>query len=163
MGRYHVLLAFHGLSGYELAFLEHNCRVSEDEVNGACDDGVTVELPVGVGVECVLKGIYPATVYDGFVGPDTECNCLVLLWACRVLEPDVLSYKSITNSSCIANIWRLMFRKQLLPKPILKNEMVRFKPCTNDNNSNMLKEGNNIQLMNPDNKRNRSKTRKDHV
>lgn len=57
-------------------------------------------MSVGVGVESVLVGVDAAAVYDGLVGPDAERHRLVLLRPCCVLEPDVLSYKSIANSSC---------------------------------------------------------------
>lgn len=101
LGCYHVLLVVHGLSGHDFAVLEDNRRVSEDEVNGADYETVPVELSQGVSVECVLKGVDFAPVYDGLVCPDPESHSLVLLWTGSVLEPNVLGYESITNSSCI--------------------------------------------------------------
>jgi len=93
-------LVTHGLSGNQVALLEDDGGVSKNEVNGAGDERVSVELPVGVCVECVLEGIYATTVYDGFVGAYAQSHCLLLLWACSVLEPYVLTYKSIPHSSC---------------------------------------------------------------
>ena len=104
LGRDHVVLVTHGLSGLQLAVLENNGCISEDEVNGAGDEGVTVELSVTVGVKSVLVGVNVAPVYHRQVCTDTECHGLVLLWARCVLEPDVLSYKPITNRSCKATI-----------------------------------------------------------
>lgn len=103
MGCYHVGLSTHGLSGYYFAVLEHDCRIAEDKIHCSGDVGVSVELPVGVGVECVLIGINAAAVNYGLVGSDAKCHCLVLLWPGRVLDPDVLGDESITNSSCIGN------------------------------------------------------------
>lgn len=45
-----------GHSGDYAAALEHNCCVPEDEVNGARDVALPVELPEGVHIECVLVG-----------------------------------------------------------------------------------------------------------
>jgi hypothetical protein len=99
LGCDHVFLVAHGLSGHEIALLENNCCISKDEVNGTSNVGVTVKLPVGVCIESVLKCIDFAAVDDGLISADTKSNCLVLLWACRVLEPNVLSYEPISNSS----------------------------------------------------------------
>jgi len=93
-------LVTHGLSGHQVALLEDDGGVSENEVNGAGDERVSVELPVGVCVESVLKGIYATTVYHGLVGAYPQSHRLVFLRSRRVLKPYVLTYKPITHSSC---------------------------------------------------------------
>ena len=108
MGRDHVFLALHGLSGLQLALLENDRCIPEDKVYGASDDGVAVELTVGVGVESVLVAVNAAAVDNRPVGADTESHRLVLLWSCRVLEPHILGYKSITNGSCISKSSKLV-------------------------------------------------------
>jgi hypothetical protein len=77
-------LVVQGLSGHELALLQHNSSVSKDKVDGTGNERVTVKLPVGVCVESVLKRINFAAVDDGFIRTDAESNSLVLFWACGV-------------------------------------------------------------------------------
>ena len=111
----HVLLFAHGLSGHKFALLEHNTCVSKDKVNSTGNEGVTVKLSVGVCVEGVLKCVNFTTVDDRLISTYAESNRLVLFWACRVLEPYVLSYKLISNSSCKTklNIHKLVVTKIL--------------------------------------------------
>jgi len=93
-------LVIHGLSGHQVALLEHHSGISENEVNGASDKRVSVELPVGVCVESVLEGIDTTSVYDGLVGAYPQSHRLVFLRSGGVLKPYVLTYKPITHSSC---------------------------------------------------------------
>jgi len=100
LGCHHVLLVTHGFSSRQVALLKHNGCVSEYEINGASHKGVSVKLSVGVGIESVLVSINPASVYDRSIRTYSKSHCLVLLWTCTVLEPYVLTYKSIPHSSC---------------------------------------------------------------
>lgn len=52
--RDHVLLTRIGAPRVDVTVLEHRRGVAEDEVNGAGDQAVDVELAVGVDVEGVL-------------------------------------------------------------------------------------------------------------
>jgi hypothetical protein len=99
LGCDHVVLVAQRLSGHEFALLEHNSCVSKDKVNSTGNEGVTVKLPIGVCVESVLKCVNFAAVDDRLIRADAEGNCLMLLWACSVLESNVLGYKPISNSS----------------------------------------------------------------
>lgn len=48
----------------DVAVLEDHSSIAEDEVYGACDIALTVELAVGVGIESVLEGVERAPVVD---------------------------------------------------------------------------------------------------
>lgn len=122
MGRDHVLLLIHGLSCHQLALLEYYGGVTEDEINGAGDEGVTVELPVGVSVESILIGVNAAAVNDGLVGTDAEGHGLVLLWACCILEAHVLGYKPIPNGSCRSR-FIITYTVNFLRRPILIHKL----------------------------------------
>lgn len=63
-----VVLAPQRLARLDAAVLEYRGGVAEDEVDGARDGAVAVELAVGVGVEGVLVGVEAAAVEDGAVG-----------------------------------------------------------------------------------------------
>lgn len=93
-------LVGHGLSRHDVAVLEDDGRVPEDEVDCARDVAVAVELTVRVGVESVLERIEGASVEDRLVGPRSEGHGLVLCCTGRVLEPYVPSYESFTGNTC---------------------------------------------------------------
>lgn len=57
-----VLLAWHWFLGQYVAILENNCRVTEYEVYSAIDIAFSVELTIGVCVECVLVRVKFAAV-----------------------------------------------------------------------------------------------------
>nr|GMC83740.1 hypothetical protein BHE74_00043207 [Ipomoea batatas] len=77
LGRQHVLLRSHGLAGHDLRVLDHGRGVAEDEVDGAGDVAVPVELPLAVGVESVLVGVDFAAVDDGLVGSEPQRHRLI--------------------------------------------------------------------------------------
>lgn len=57
-----VLLVREGLTGKDLTVLEDDGTVAEDEVDGAGDSALPVELAEGVGVEGVLVAVDAAAV-----------------------------------------------------------------------------------------------------
>ncbi|KAH0467288.1 hypothetical protein IEQ34_004526 [Dendrobium chrysotoxum] len=63
-----VLLAAKGLAGVDIAVLEDDGGVAEDEVDGAVDVAVAVELALAVDVDGVLVSLKAAAVEDGEVG-----------------------------------------------------------------------------------------------
>lgn len=74
-----ALLGFDGgLSDDELAVLEDSEGVAEDEVDGAGDGAVAVELALGLDVESVLEAVHCAVVEHCLVCCYSECHCLVL-------------------------------------------------------------------------------------
>lgn len=93
-------LVGHGLPRHDVAILEDDGRVPEDEVDGARDVALTVELAVGVGVEGVLVCVEGAPVEDRLVGTRAEGHGLVLGRPGRVLEPHVPSYEALARDSC---------------------------------------------------------------
>ena len=97
---HNAILVIHWLPNHHCAVLEHCSRVSKDEVNGATDGAVAVELAMGVDVEGVLVPIHLAVVEDGHVGTHAECHGLVLLGSCGVLEANVFGYEVVSNHSC---------------------------------------------------------------
>lgn len=63
-----VLLAGHGLLGQDIAVLEDDRGVAEDEVHRPVDRALAVELAVGVCVECVLECVHGAPVEERLIG-----------------------------------------------------------------------------------------------
>ena len=94
------MLVTQGLSRHELGVLEDHRSVAEDVVDCASDVTVSVELAEAVSVEGVLECINLAPVNDRLIGSDAKCDCLLFLWPSSVLEPYILAYESIRNSSC---------------------------------------------------------------
>jgi len=70
LGCYDALLVVHWLPDYHLAVLEHCGCVAKNEVDGAGDGAISIELAVGVGIEGVLVPIHLAVIEDGHVGLD---------------------------------------------------------------------------------------------
>lgn len=62
-----VVLIRGAFSGRDVAALENDGGVSEDEVDGAGYVGLTVELAFGESVECVLVSVDGASVDNGHV------------------------------------------------------------------------------------------------
>lgn len=62
-----VLLAGHGFFGADVAVLEDDGGVSENEIYSSVNVAFAVELSVGMGVERVLKAVNAAAVEDGLV------------------------------------------------------------------------------------------------
>ena len=73
----------------EEAVLEHGGGVAEDEVDGARDAAVAVEVAERVRVQRVLVALEGAAVEDGEVRVAPERHRLVLGRARRVLERQV--------------------------------------------------------------------------
>ncbi|CAA6664802.1 unnamed protein product [Spirodela intermedia] len=84
-----ILLVAHRLPHEDVAVLEDCHSVAEDEVDGAVDVAVAVELALGVHVERVLIALEAAAVEDGEVRAGAESHRLVLRRPRRVLEGDV--------------------------------------------------------------------------
>ncbi|KAL7003116.1 hypothetical protein U1Q18_004273 [Sarracenia purpurea var. burkii] len=89
------------LSDDESAVLEDASAVAEDEVDGAGDDTVTVELAVGVGVKRVLVTIHLTVVEDDHVGSDAEGHRLVFFRPGGVLKPNVFGHEKVSKHNCI--------------------------------------------------------------
>lgn len=98
--RYRVLLVAHGFPNEDVAVLEDRYGVAEDEVYGAVDVAVAVELALGVDVESVLVPLEAATVEHRVVAAGTESHRLVLLWPRRVLEGHVPCHEPISHNRC---------------------------------------------------------------
>ena len=116
-----VLLAREALSGHDLAVLEHHGPVSEDEVHGACDVALAVELALGVGVEGVLVAVDGAAVEDREVGVRTEGHGLVLLGAGRVLEGYVPCDEPLPFHGCTNNKTALSYLNCLISERVILN------------------------------------------
>lgn len=79
LGSHHATLVLHGLSDDQCAILENSIGISEDEVDGAGDDTVTVKLTIVVAVEGVLVPIHVNVVEDGLITGGTDSYGLVLM------------------------------------------------------------------------------------
>lgn len=97
VGGHGVLLTVHGFPDDDEAVLDEGGAGAKDEVNGAGDDAVAVEVAVGLGVEGVLVTVHAAVVEGGPVGLDAEGHGLVALWPGCVLEAHSLCYEPISN------------------------------------------------------------------
>jgi len=64
LGRHGVLLIAHRFSDVDVAALEHGYCITENEVDGAVNVTVTVELALRVDVECILIAL-EATPVEG--------------------------------------------------------------------------------------------------
>ena len=62
----------------DVTVLDDGGGIAEDEVDGADDDALDVELTVGMDVECVLIGEHVAAVKSREVGANSESHGLVL-------------------------------------------------------------------------------------
>lgn len=82
------------LPGLDVAVLENDGRISENEVDGAGDVAVAIELAVGVGIESVLETVYQAPVEYGHIGARTEGYGLVLRCSGCVFERNVSCYEA---------------------------------------------------------------------
>lgn len=100
LGCDHVFLAGVGAAGVDVAVLEDSGGVAKDEVDGAGDVAVDVELAVGVDVEGVLVGDHVAVVEGGEVGADAEGHRLVLRGTRCVLESYVPRQESFAYHGC---------------------------------------------------------------
>lgn len=100
LGGVQVLLILIGSAGVEVAVLEDDGGVAEDEVDGAVDVAVAVELAEGVDVEGVLVSDKAAVVEGGEVGAAAEGHGLVLAGPGVVLEGDASGYESVSYYSC---------------------------------------------------------------
>lgn len=100
LGRENVLLVRVGLAGVEVAVLEDYSGVTEDEVDGAVDVTLAVELAHGVCVDGVLVAHEAASVECGEVGVATEGDSLVLARPGIVLDRQVAGDESSANDSC---------------------------------------------------------------
>lgn len=79
------------------------CRdlgIAEDEVDGARDGTVTVELSVSVSVQGVLVTIEVAVVEHREIRLHAKGHSLVVLWASGVLNPKITCKKPISYGLC---------------------------------------------------------------
>ncbi|KAG6428526.1 hypothetical protein SASPL_112778 [Salvia splendens] len=95
-----VVLPSQRLARLDAAVLEDRGGVAEDEVDGARDGAVAVELAVGVRVEGVLVGVEAAAVEDGAVGGGSDGRGLELFWAGGVLEAHVHRHEAAAFCDC---------------------------------------------------------------
>lgn len=96
----HAALVVHWFTDHHFTVLEHSGGISEDKIDGAGDHAVTIELAVGVCVECVLVCVDVAIVEDRVIAGNSERYRLVLVWPSRVLESNVLGYETIGIYGC---------------------------------------------------------------
>ena len=89
----------------DAAALEDGRGVAEDEVDGAGDVGLPVELALGVGVEAVLVALDGAFVHHRAVRADPQRHGLVLVWAGAVLERYVSRDKTVSHRACKNLLW----------------------------------------------------------
>lgn len=94
LGRDGCLLIWERLPSEDLAVLKNGGAVAEDEVNGAVDVALPVELAEGVRVEGVLVAFDAAAVEGRTVRVDSECDGLAVVWSCCVAKCNVPCYKS---------------------------------------------------------------------
>ena len=87
-------------AGENAAALEDGGAVAEDEVDGAVDVTLAVELPEGVGVEGVLVPFYAAPEERRLVRVHTEGHRLVVLRPCSVPERHVPCYEPLPGHGC---------------------------------------------------------------
>ena len=85
----------------DVAVLEKRHCVAEDEVDGAVDVTVAVELALGVDVEGVLIALEAALEEDGEVGARPEGHGLVFVGPGRVLECHAPRNEPFSGDSCI--------------------------------------------------------------
>lgn len=101
-GRHDALLVVQRLPHFDEAVLEDGGRVAKDEVDGAGDGAIPVELTLGMAIERVLEPIHLAVVEDRFIGLHPHGNGLVFLWTGRVFKPKVLGNEPVSDRSFIA-------------------------------------------------------------
>ena len=100
LGGEEVVLVGVGAAGVEVAVLEDGGGVAEDEVDGAVDVAVAVELAEGVGVEGVLIPHKAAFIECRQVRTRPHRHRLVLAGPRRVLKRYSLRYEPIPHHSC---------------------------------------------------------------
>uniref|UniRef100_J3MZR6 Uncharacterized protein n=1 Tax=Oryza brachyantha TaxID=4533 RepID=J3MZR6_ORYBR len=96
-----VLLAREREPGEDGAALEDGGGVAEDEVDGAGDAALAVELPAALGVQRVLVPPHLAEVHDGAVRGGPERHRLVVLRPGRVLDRQLTSHEAIAFNTCM--------------------------------------------------------------
>ncbi|KAH0470260.1 hypothetical protein IEQ34_001818 [Dendrobium chrysotoxum] len=89
-----------GFAGVKIAVLEEGGGVAEDEVDGAVDVAVAVELAEGVDVESVLVADEAAAVEGGEVGTAAESDGLVFGWAGGVFDGEVAGDEAFAYYGC---------------------------------------------------------------
>lgn len=99
MGREHVLLVFVWFACVEVAVLEDDGGVAEDEIDGAVDVAFAVELAEGMNVEGVLVAHEAALVECREISPAPKGYRLVFAWACCVLKRNALGYEPVSHNS----------------------------------------------------------------
>lgn len=93
MGCDHVDLALQWPPHIYNAILENHRGVAENEVHGAVDVALSVELALGVDHQGVLVALEGAPIEDREVRGGAESNRLALLRAGRVAECNVTSHE----------------------------------------------------------------------
>ena len=93
-----VTLAAHRLSDEDVAVLKNGDGVATDEVDGAVDVAVAVELALRVDVQGVLVALEAAAVEDRVVGARPEGHGLVFRRSGGVLEGYVLSDEAVPRN-----------------------------------------------------------------
>jgi len=88
LGGDRVGLAGEGLPSVEVAVLEDDGGVAEDEVDGAVDDAGFEELALCLDEESVLEAFEGAGIEDGEIGCRPESHRLAFFLTRRVAERD---------------------------------------------------------------------------
>ena len=96
----HVGLASAGAAGEDVAVLEDGEGAAEDEVDGAADVALAVELLRGVGVEGVLIALQAATVEDGVGRSVHHRHRLPLRRPRRVAERHADGHEPLSLGGC---------------------------------------------------------------
>jgi hypothetical protein len=93
LGRYHVHLALQWPPHIYKAILENYRGVAENEVHGAVDVTLSVELALGVDHQGVLVALEGTPVEDGEIRGGAEGDRLTLLRPGRVAKCNVTSHE----------------------------------------------------------------------
>lgn len=87
-------------AGEDVAVLENDGGIAEDEIDSAIYVAISIELAIGVDIEGVLVAFEAAPVEDGEVGAGAQRHCLAVFWTGSVLKCYVTSDEAISNNSC---------------------------------------------------------------
>lgn len=102
LGRDGYLLLVHWLSGVNVAVLEDDCGIAENEIDGAVNVAVAIELTLGVHVQRVLITDDLATVNNRVVCTYSECNGLMLGRTSVIFKCYVTCHEPCTGGGCIS-------------------------------------------------------------
>lgn len=86
MGRDGVLLLGHGLARINVAILKNHSCIAKYKVHSSINATFPEELPVAVGIACILVSDDVTPVHHRMIGTNTERHRLVLFWTGVILK-----------------------------------------------------------------------------